>query len=123
LHVSGRVVSLGIAIALLVALAGVIVAACYEVPTPDCGFVCGPDNACPERYTCADDHRCHRIGAPAALVCSAPDGGTSASDARADSAPDARADGATVDGRPDGAIDAAPDAAIDVPVDVLDAAP
>lgn len=119
--------SLGIALALLVALAGVIVAACYEVPTPDCGFVCGTDNACPARYTCAGDHRCHRIGAPADLVCSAPDGGTSV--------PDARADGATVDGRPDAmadaapdaaidaAIDAAPDAAIDAPVDVLDAAP
>jgi hypothetical protein len=112
-------VSLGIALALLVALAGAIVAACYEVPTPDCGFVCGPDNGCPDRYTCAGDHRCHRIGAPADLVCSAPDGGTFV--------PDARADGATVDGRPDVMADAAPDAAIDAaidaPVDVLDAAP
>jgi len=109
-------VSLGIALALLVALAGAIVAACYEVPTPDCGFVCGPDSACPERYSCASDHRCHRIGAPADLVCSAPDGGVSG--------PDARADGGTpVDGAPDAAIDAVPDAAIDAAPDAPDAAP
>lgn len=112
--------SLGIALALLVALAGAIVAACYEVPTPDCGFVCGPDSACPARYSCASDHRCHRIGAPADLVCSAPDGDVSG--------PDARADGGTpVDGAPDvvvdAAIDGAPDAAPDAAIDAPDAAP
>ncbi|MBC7976532.1 MAG: hypothetical protein H7138_16285, partial [Myxococcales bacterium] len=72
---SGRRLALGAIAALLVGLAGAIVVACYEVPTPDCGFVCGPDNACPADYTCADDHYCHRNGAPADLVCMGRDAG------------------------------------------------
>jgi hypothetical protein len=48
----------------VVALAG-----CYSPPEPDCGFVCGPGDACPADYTCASDHHCHRNGAPAALTC------------------------------------------------------
>jgi hypothetical protein len=101
--VSGRLVSLGVATALLVAVTGAIVAACYEVPTPDCGFLCGPDNACPDTYTCASDRHCHRIGAPANLVCSTPDGGAPSTDA---SAIDAAID-AAIDGQPD-AMDDAP---------------
>jgi len=62
-------------IALLVALTGAIVEACYEVPTPSCGFLCGPNDACPDSYTCAADHYCHRVGAPATLVCGTPDAG------------------------------------------------
>jgi hypothetical protein len=54
------------------AVVGTSIAACYDVPRPDCGFVCGPDGACPEGYTCANDHRCHRIGAPANLMCGPP---------------------------------------------------
>ena len=65
--------SLGIAIALLVGLAGAIVVACYDLPRPDCGFGCGANHACPDDYTCASDHYCHRIGAPASLVCGPPD--------------------------------------------------
>jgi len=45
----------GTSVALLVALAGTIVVACYDVPKPDCGFVCGPGGACPDAYTCAAD--------------------------------------------------------------------
>jgi hypothetical protein len=71
--VSGRLLSLGIALALLVALAGAMVAACYEVPRPDCGFVCGPDGACPDGYACASDHTCHRAGTPDSLMCAQPD--------------------------------------------------
>jgi len=37
-------------------------AACYSPPEPDCGFTCGPSNACPADYTCASDHICHRDG-------------------------------------------------------------
>jgi hypothetical protein len=66
--VSARLASLGVSLTLLVA-AGAIAAACYEVPTPDCGFLCGPGDACPDGYTCADDHRCHRSGAAAGLIC------------------------------------------------------
>jgi len=90
-------VSLGVAIAVLVGLTGAIVVACYSVPMPDCGFVCGPGDACPDGYTCADDHRCHRIGAPADLVCTtvdapspvdaAPDATDAATDAAADGPP------------------------------------
>lgn len=80
--------SLGIAIALLVASAGVIVAACYELPRPDCGFLCGSGELCPDGYTCAGDHFCHRIGAPDTLVCGTPDSGLP-DDASVDAAPDA----------------------------------
>jgi NAD(P)-dependent dehydrogenase (short-subunit alcohol dehydrogenase family) len=108
-------VSLGIAIALLVVLAGAIVAACYSVPTPDCGFLCGPNGACPDEYTCADDHRCHRVGAPADLVCSTPD---AAIDAMVDAMPDAPVD-AMVDAMPDAPIDAMVDAPIDAMPDAM----
>jgi len=65
--VSRRLVYLSLATVLAV------VAACYDVPTPDCGFLCGPGDACPEGYTCANDHRCHRTGAPPSLMCGPPD--------------------------------------------------
>jgi hypothetical protein len=107
-------VSLGVAIALIVALAGMIVAACYEVPKPDCGFACGPDDACPESYTCAGDRRCHRIGAPATLVCSSPDANLPRPDAAVDGPPDAMAD-AMVDAAVDAAVDAIDDAMDDAP--------
>ena len=113
--------SLGVAIALLVALAGAIVVACYDVPRPDCGFLCGPCGACPDGYTCADTNRCQRIGAPAGLVCPNPD--ASLPDDQ-DAAIDAPADGA-LDGPPDGPPDALPDAAVPdaVPDSTTDAVP
>lgn len=41
----------------------VAVAACYDLPTPDCGFACGPQAACPTGYACdPGDARCHRLG-------------------------------------------------------------
>ncbi len=100
-------------IALLVALAGAIVAACYEVPTPSCGFLCGPNDACPDSYTCATDHYCHRVGAPATLVCGTPDAGI------ADSSDDAGANDAAVDAMPDATVDAVPDAAVDAMPDAM----
>jgi hypothetical protein len=120
----------GAAAALLVGLAGVIVVACYDLPRPDCGFVCGPESACPDGYTCADDHYCHRIGAPSDLVCSQPDAALPI-DAAADAAVDATADAmldapadamldAAIDAMPDAPVDA-PDAPIDAPVDAPDA--
>jgi hypothetical protein len=51
-------------------------AGCYSAPEPDCGFACGPNNACPADYACAADRHCHRNGTPDSLVCgTAPDGG------------------------------------------------
>jgi hypothetical protein len=70
---SVRLARVGISVALLVAAGGAMASACYDVPTPDCGFVCGPGDACPDGYTCANDHRCHRNGTPASLMCSPPD--------------------------------------------------
>lgn len=119
---SGRVLSLGVAVALLlgliVAATGAILAACYDVPTPDCGFQCGPEGACPDGYTCASDGRCHRIGAPASLVCPGPDAAVrdASIDAGIDAVPDAAAD-AALDAAPDAAVDAAPDAALDAAPD------
>jgi hypothetical protein len=59
----------------LLAIAGLlgtaaIIAACYDLPEPDCGFRCGPDRECPDNYTCsADDDRCHLQGSDPGLVC------------------------------------------------------
>ncbi len=60
---------------LVVVASCVAAAACYSPPEPDCGFACGPNNACPADYTCAADRHCHRNGTPAGLVCAAPDAG------------------------------------------------
>lgn len=47
-------------------------AGCYDVPTPDCGFACGPAAACPTDYTCsALDNRCHHVNAAPDLWCPA----------------------------------------------------
>jgi len=44
------------------------IAGCYDLPKPECGFVCGDNGACPADYTCnAADNRCHREGSP--LLC------------------------------------------------------
>jgi hypothetical protein len=97
-------VYLAVAAVIMFALSGAITVACYTVPRPDCGFICGPGNACPDGYTCADDHRCHRIGAPDDLVCATIDAALPV-----DASPDAEVD-APVD-----APDDAPDASIDAP--------
>ena len=65
-------------IAVGLALGGGLLAACYDVPSPDCGYVCGPGGACPDGYICASDGICHRDGAPGNLVCAPPDAATDA---------------------------------------------
>jgi hypothetical protein len=85
-----RLVFLGIAIALLAVCSGAIVAACYDVPRPDCGFQCGPSEQCPDGYVCGSDQRCHRIGAPSTLVCDPLDAAVPV-DAMIDAARDATA--------------------------------
>jgi hypothetical protein len=114
-------VSLGAAVALIVALAGAIIVACYDVPTPDCGFLCGPGGACPDDYTCADNQRCRRNAAPASLVCpnpdaDLPDGRDAAVDGAVDAPPDAPTD-ATIDAPGDAMPDAPGDATIEAPPD------
>jgi hypothetical protein len=40
-----------------------LVTSCYEPPRPICGFLCGPQGACPAGYACnATDGFCHREG-------------------------------------------------------------
>ena len=101
---SGRIAWAGLLIALSAGATGAVLGSCYEVPEPDCGFICGPSASCPDHYTCADDHYCHRDGAPASLVCAVPDAPL-VTDAAADAALDA--------------IDATPDAMVDAPVDAM----
>jgi hypothetical protein len=111
--VPSRLLFLGAAIALLVGLVGSIVASCYDLPQPDCGFVCGPASACPDGYSCASDQRCHRIGAPSGLICASPDAAIDAAIAApADAAVDAAADATGVDAVVDAVTaDASDDAA------------
>ena len=118
-RVSGRLVPLGVAVALAVVLAGAIIVACYEIPKPDCGFLCGPGGACPEGYTCGDNQRCRRVGAPTPLVCPNPDAGLTED---LDAALDAPAD-AVPDGPQDSPVDAASDAADDAPTGASSDAP
>jgi len=86
----------GVAIALLVACSAAP-SACYDVPRPDCGFQCGPADECPDGYSCARDQRCHRLGAPTALVCDTFDAAMPARDAM----PDAPIDATVIEPTPD----------------------
>lgn len=119
-----RLLPLGVALALLAALVGAIISACYDIPRPACGFVCGPDGACPDDYTCASDHYCHRNGESDGVVCRTPDAALpadAAPDAQADVGSDAAADASEADAAADAAPDATEaDAALDGP-DVPDA--
>jgi NAD(P)H-hydrate repair Nnr-like enzyme with NAD(P)H-hydrate epimerase domain len=121
--VSGRLRSLGVALGAALALAGAIITACYEIPEPSCGFLCGPGGACPDGYRCAADMYCHRNDTPPDRMCTRPDAplpaDATSADAAADAAPDARGDdaGAAIDAPDDAAPDAAPDAAIDAAID------
>jgi len=112
--VSGRLRSLGVAlgaaIGLSLALASAIITACYDVPRPSCGFLCGPGGACPDGYGCAADMYCHRNDTPPDLVCTRPDAALPADATSADAAPDAAGDDAAIDAA---TIDAPDDAAID----------
>jgi|SRR5215510_3907255 len=104
-----RLVPVGVALALLAAFAGAIISACYDIPRPTCGFICGPDGECPDGYRCASDHYCHRDGTSDSLVCRSPDAALPA-----DAAPD---------GMPEGMIDSGSDAGNDASPDASDAAP
>jgi hypothetical protein len=53
------------------------VGACFDPPTANISFRCGPDGACPDRYECRDDGCCHLIGSSAAEVCTLTDASTS----------------------------------------------
>jgi hypothetical protein len=63
--------------------------ACYRLPEPDCGFVCGAGGACPADYTCGADNVCRRTAATSDAVCPKADAAPDALDAALDAAPDA----------------------------------
>lgn len=50
-----------------------VLAGCYDLPRPDCGFRCGDNDACPASYACAADGYCHPEGA--SQTCPAVDAG------------------------------------------------
>ena len=64
-----------------------LASACYETPRPDCAFLCGPDEECPQGYSC-DDGYCKKDDAPESLECGDP---------LLDAAPVEEADAATPD--------------------------
>ena len=81
-------------------------AGCYSPPEPDCGFACGPAGACPADYTCADDHQCHRNGAPASLTCaSLPDAAVSSAPKVLSTDPPDGSQGVAVDVIPTAMVD------------------
>lgn len=47
-----------------IAVGALVLAGCYDVPTPVCGFACTQESECPVGYTCmrTDDGRCHLNG-------------------------------------------------------------
>lgn len=57
------------------AVAAGLITGCYDVPRPECGFVCGTGGECPADYSCSTDNRCHLIGSSPNLVCPSVDGG------------------------------------------------
>ena len=64
--------------------------ACYETPRPECAFLCGPEEGCPEGYSC-DEGWCKLDTAPEALECGDP---------LLDASTDDEADAATPDADP-----------------------
>jgi hypothetical protein len=76
---------------LAIAFAILFASACYETPRPDCAFVCGPEQECPEGYSC-DEGYCKKDTAPESLECGDP-----LVDAAPDDEADAGLDAATPD--------------------------
>jgi len=79
--------------------------ACFDKPKPECAFLCGAGDACPDGYSCRSDSWCKRTDVADDYVCMP---GT------ADAA--VSIDGAAGDAGPDATpADAAPDAAPGTP--------
>ena len=106
------------------AFSAVVATGCYDTPQPQCAFLCGAADACPDGYSCATDGWCKRDGVPDNFVCEGPGviDAAVADAATIDAAPDIDADPNAPDAGPDAATpDAAPDP--DGPPAPIDAAP
>jgi hypothetical protein len=107
-----RVVHLGLALGSTALLAAGVVASCYRVPTPTCGFRCGPNGECPADYTCSMfEDRCHLNGTDPAIRCDTID------DEPTDAPADVPIDLPIADAAQDAPQDAGADAPSDAPVD------
>jgi hypothetical protein len=67
---------------LLLALALVSFAGCFDPEEPLCAFACGDNNLCPDDYQCLPDGYCHLHGQ--AGECTFPDASANFSDAGGD---------------------------------------
>lgn len=121
-------------IAILGAILGLtaVLTGCYDTPQPECAFLCGAGDSCPEGYACAGDGWCKRPDIAQDFQCAppVPDAAVDASiaDAGPDGGPDggdaAVIDAGPADAAPDGAADAAADAApVTTPDATVDAMP
>jgi hypothetical protein len=94
-------------------------AGCYETPRPTCAFLCGPEGACPEGYSCRAEGWCVLEGAPSDTMCAeaifdaAPPADASVDGGPRDAGPDAALEDAAAQDGDGGLQDAAPDAALD----------
>jgi hypothetical protein len=90
-------------------------ASCYRVPTPTCGFRCGPAGECPTDYTCSSlENRCHKNGTDPSILC---DIGDDMPIDAPDAPIDMPIDVPILDGSNDAPLDAPNDALLDAPVD------
>lgn len=62
-------------------LAALSLGACFETPTVDIAFRCGPAGECPDNYECRDDGCCHLIGSSTSVTCNLPDAAVPGPDA------------------------------------------
>ncbi len=44
-------------------------ASCYTTPKPECAFLCGEADSCPDGYSCATDGWCKRDDVPSTFDC------------------------------------------------------
>lgn len=68
------------------ALGASLLTGCFSKPTPDCAFLCGAGQSCPDGYFCASDGACKKDGLADGFDCGfvAPADASPPSDAGAD---------------------------------------
>jgi hypothetical protein len=56
-------------LSLFAATFGMGATGCFDRPKPECAFLCGADNACPDGYSCAADNWCKRTDVSPTFDC------------------------------------------------------